>query len=49
MEYQRIGISQFILAGWPKLDSMIFFGREILPLIRRKELETAEIKTAMSG
>ncbi|HKP71408.1 MAG TPA: LLM class flavin-dependent oxidoreductase [Pyrinomonadaceae bacterium] len=37
MDYRRIGISQFILAGWPKLDSMLFFCREILPLIREKE------------
>jgi len=49
MEYQRIGISQFILAGWPKLDAMIFFGREILPLIRRKELESADSRTAICG
>jgi alkanesulfonate monooxygenase len=37
MEYKRVGISQFILSGWPKLDEMIFFGREVLPLIREWE------------
>jgi alkanesulfonate monooxygenase len=50
MEYGRIGISQFILAGWPKLDSMIFFGREILPLIRKREMEAASnVQTAVSA
>lgn len=37
MEYQQIGVSHFILSGWPKLDSMTYFGREILPIIRDKE------------
>jgi alkanesulfonate monooxygenase len=37
MEYKGAGVSQFILSGWPKLDEMIRFGREILPLIRGKE------------
>jgi len=37
MEYQQIGVSHFILSGWPKLDSMTYFGREILPIIREKE------------
>ena len=37
MEYREIGITQFIFSGWPKLDEMIFFGKEILPLIRERE------------
>jgi len=37
MEYREIGITQFIFSGWPKLDEMVYFGKEILPLIRRKE------------
>jgi alkanesulfonate monooxygenase len=37
MAYARIGISQFIFSGWPKLDSMLYFGQEILPLIRGEE------------
>ena len=41
MEYKKIGISQFILSGWPKLDEMIFFGEQVLPLVRRKEQEMA--------
>jgi alkanesulfonate monooxygenase len=39
MEYKRIGISQFILSGWPKLEEMVYFGREVLPLVRRRERE----------
>jgi len=38
MEYQSIGISQFLFMGWPDLEEMTFFGREILPLIRRMEV-----------
>jgi alkanesulfonate monooxygenase len=37
MQYARVGISQFIISGWPKLDTMICFGREILPRIRERE------------
>jgi alkanesulfonate monooxygenase len=39
MEYQQIGVSQFILSGWPKLESMTYFGKEILPIIREKEMK----------
>lgn len=41
MQYKEIGISQFILSGWPKLDQMIYFGEEVLPLIRQREAEKA--------
>lgn len=37
LEYKRIGVSQFIISGWPKLDEMMIFGREVLPLIRALE------------
>jgi alkanesulfonate monooxygenase len=37
LEYKRIGISQFIVSGWPKLDEMVIFGREVLPLVRKIE------------
>ena len=37
LEYKRIGVTQFIISGWPKLDEMIIFGREVLPLIRHAE------------
>jgi alkanesulfonate monooxygenase len=37
MEYKEIGVTQFIIAGWPKLDEMVIFGREVLPLVREME------------
>jgi alkanesulfonate monooxygenase len=37
MEYRQAGVTQFIFAGWPKLEEMIVFGRDVLPLIRQKE------------
>jgi len=48
LEYKRIGITQFIISGWPKLDEMVIFGREVLPLIRRAEAppqDAAEVST----
>jgi len=42
LEYKRIGVSQFIISGWPKLDEMEIFGREVLPLVR--ELERREAR-----
>lgn len=41
LEYKRIGVTQFIIAGWPKLDEMMIFGREVLPLIRDLERREA--------
>ena len=46
MEYKEIGISQFLFMGWPDLDEMTFFGREILPLVREKEQEAAGLLQA---
>jgi len=37
LEYKRIGVTQFIIAGWPKVDEMIRFGRDVLPLVRDLE------------
>ena len=37
LEYKRIGVTQFIIAGWPKLDEMMIFGREVMPLVREAE------------
>lgn len=37
IEYKNAGVSQFIISGWPKLEEMLFFAREVLPLIREKE------------
>ena len=37
LEYKRIGVTQFIIAGWPKLDEMMIFGREVIPRVREAE------------
>ena len=37
LEYKRIGVTQFIISGWPKLDEMMIFGREVIPLVRAAE------------
>jgi alkanesulfonate monooxygenase len=37
LEYRRIGVTQFIMSGWPELDTVDTFGREVLPLVRRAE------------
>ena len=47
IDYASIGVTQFILSGWPKLDEMILFGKEVLPRVR--ELESALNLHAISG
>lgn len=37
LAYKEIGISQFIISGWPEIDTMDVFGREVLPLVRKGE------------
>jgi alkanesulfonate monooxygenase len=41
IEYGQVGVTQFILSGWPKLQEMEIFGEEVLPLIRQREAELA--------
>jgi alkanesulfonate monooxygenase len=43
LDYGRIGITQFIISGWPKLESMIFFSREILPLVTAQEFSDSVV------
>ena len=33
LEYERIGVTEFIMSGWPEVDTVNAFGREAL-LIR---------------
>ena len=35
LEYERIGVTEFILSGWPEVDTVDLFGREIMPLINQ--------------
>jgi alkanesulfonate monooxygenase len=41
IDFERAGASQFILSGWPKMQSMKFFGEEVLPRVRRLESRMA--------
>ncbi|HEY3580930.1 MAG TPA: LLM class flavin-dependent oxidoreductase [Pyrinomonadaceae bacterium] len=38
LEYDRIGVTEFIISGWPELDTVETFGREVLPLVRAEAL-----------
>lgn len=46
MEYKEIGITQFLFMGWPDLEEMTYFGREVLPLIREKEQQVESMLQA---
>jgi alkanesulfonate monooxygenase len=37
LAYKRIGVTEFIMSGWPEMDEMINFGQEVLPLVREGE------------
>jgi len=37
LDYRRIGVTQFIMSGWPELDTVVTFGRDVLPLVRAGE------------
>ena len=37
LDYKRIGVTQFIMSGWPELDTVVTFGRDVLPLVREAE------------
>jgi len=36
LEYERIGVTEFIISGWPELETVETFGREVLPLTKHK-------------
>lgn len=37
LEYKAIGVTQFIMSGWPELDEVKTFGSEVVPRVRRAE------------
>jgi alkanesulfonate monooxygenase len=37
LQYQAVGVSQFLFLGWLGPDEVTLFGREILPRLRREE------------
>lgn len=38
LDYARIGVTEFILSGWPEVDTIDCFGSEVLPRVRRQEV-----------
>ena len=41
IDFKLAGASQFILSGWPKAESMQFFGEEVLPRVDRLDRRLA--------
>ncbi len=39
MAYAEVGVSQFILSGWPKRDEMVRFGETVIPIVREMEAD----------
>jgi len=37
LEYKKIGVTEFIISGWPEIDEVDIFGEEVLPLVREAE------------
>jgi alkanesulfonate monooxygenase len=37
LAYKKMGVSEFIISGWPEIDEVERFGREVLPLVREAE------------
>jgi alkanesulfonate monooxygenase len=37
LAFKEIGVTEFIISGWPELDEVDIFGQEVLPLIREAE------------
>ncbi|MEM7426139.1 MAG: LLM class flavin-dependent oxidoreductase, partial [Pseudomonadota bacterium] len=37
LDYKRIGVSQFIISGWPETEEVQIFGREVVPRVRALE------------
>ena len=35
LEYESIGVTEFIISGWPEVETVEVFGREILPLVNK--------------
>jgi alkanesulfonate monooxygenase len=37
LTYKEIGVSDFIISGWPEVDEVEIFGQQVLPLVREAE------------
>jgi len=43
-DYRKIGVTDFIISGWPEIDEVDRFGLEVLPLVRDAELSVMSQK-----
>ncbi|MNI52316.1 Methanesulfonate monooxygenase [compost metagenome] len=43
LEYADVGVTKFILSGYPHLEEAQIFGQKVLPLLKQKIAERAEI------
>ena len=48
LAYKEIGVSEFIISGWPEVDEVDTFGQEVLPLDQRKAETAMGIETDMN-
>ena len=46
LAYKQIGVTEFIISGWPEVDEMVVFGKEVLPLVRDAERLQEENRVA---
>lgn len=44
LEFKSIGVTQFIMSGWPELDEVVTFGQKVLPLVREAEEKVPEAR-----
>ena len=49
LEYKAIGVTQFIMSGWPEIDEVTNFGRYVLPLVREGEEKFKTLAASWSG
>lgn len=42
LDYKAVGVTEFILSGWPEVGEVEIFGREVLPLVRAGEQRFAK-------
>ena len=48
-DFREAGLTQFVFHGAPDLETMIFFGKEILPRIRQREQAETQIAASITG
>ena len=49
LDYYDIGIDHFLIRGFDPLGDSILYGRELLPVVRRKVAEREKVDVALAG